>query len=162
MGIGGWITTKHSLPRFAESYDMNDIRAQWPFMPKDAQKYIACFETLAQLALALAARERHASSHLSICLPSESDNTTTEGGINKLFTTSWPLSEFLSLLVRAYLERYLFCFRNVLGGCESLHTLHAHMPLMQPGSSASVLDKHRPPAPRYVCEVHAFSCTELA
>ena len=41
VGIGGWITTKHSLPRFAESYDMNDIRAQWPFMPKDAQKYIA-------------------------------------------------------------------------------------------------------------------------
>ena len=98
VGIGGWITTKHSLAWFAESFNMDEIPAQWPFMSKDAQKYIPCFETLAQLALGMAARERHASSHLSICLPSESDNTPTEGGINKLFTTSWPLSEFLSLL----------------------------------------------------------------
>ena len=32
------------------------------------------------------------------CLPSKSDNTPTEGEINNLFTTSWPLSVFLGLI----------------------------------------------------------------
>ena len=98
MGIGGWVSTKHSLAWFAEAYTMEEIRAFWPFLTKDAQKYIACFETLAQLALAMTAQAHHGHSRLSLCLPTESDNTPTEGGVNKLFTTSWPLSQFLSLV----------------------------------------------------------------
>ena len=98
VGIGGWITTKSGMGWFSESFDMSEVRSLWPFMSKDAQKYIACFEALAQLALAMCARERHACSHLSICLPSGSDNTPTEGGVNKLFTTAWPLSAFLCLI----------------------------------------------------------------
>ena len=81
VGIGG-------MAWFAEAYSMQE----------DAQKYIACFETLAQLALAMAARDRRTTSHLSLCLPAESDNAPTESGVNKLFTTSWPLSEFLGPL----------------------------------------------------------------
>ena len=96
VGIGG--STKHSLAWFAEAYTMEEIRAFWPFLTKDAQKYIACFETLAQLALAMTAQAHHGHSRLSLCLPTESDNTPTEGGVNKLFTTSWPLSEFLGLI----------------------------------------------------------------
>ena len=98
VGIGGWVSTKHSLAWFAEAYTMEEIRAFWPFLTKDAQKYIACFETLAQLALAMTAQAHHGHSRLSLCLPTESDNTPTEGGVNKLFTTSWPLSQFLSLV----------------------------------------------------------------
>ena len=98
VGIGGWITTRHSMGWFAEAFSMQEIRQVWPFMSKDAQRYIACFEALAQLALAMCARERHACSHLAVCLPSGSDNTPTEGGVNKLFTTSWPLSVFVGLL----------------------------------------------------------------
>ena len=98
VGIGGWVSTKHSLAWFAEAYTMEEIRTFWPFLTKDAQKYIACFETLAQLALAMTAQAHHGHSRLSLCLPTESDNTPTEGGVNKLFTTSWPLSEFLSLI----------------------------------------------------------------
>ena len=77
---------------------MEEIRTFWPFLTKDAQKYIACFETLAQLALAMTAKSHHGHTRLSLCLPTESDNTPTEGGVNKLFTTAWPLSEFLSLI----------------------------------------------------------------
>ena len=98
VGIGGWVSTKHGLAWFAESYSMNDVRAVWPFLTKDAQKYIACFETLAQLALAMTAKAHLGHTRLSLSLPSESDNTPTEGGVNKLFTTSWPFSEFLSLI----------------------------------------------------------------
>ena len=98
VGIGGWVSTKHGLAWFAESYTMEEIRTFWPFLTKDAQKYIACFETLAQLALAMTAKAHLGHTRLSLCLPSESDNTPTEGGVNKLFTTSWPLSEFLSLI----------------------------------------------------------------
>ena len=98
VGIGGWVSTKHGLAWFAESYSMNEVRAVWPFLTKDAHKYIACFETLAQLALAMTAKAHLGHTRLSLSLPSESDNTPTEGGVNKLFTTSWPLSEFLSLI----------------------------------------------------------------
>ena len=98
VGIGGWVSTKHGLAWFAETYTMEEIRTMWPFLTKDAQKYIACFETLAQLALAMTAKAHLGHTRLSLCLPSESDNTPTEGGVNKLFTTSWPLSEFLSLV----------------------------------------------------------------
>jgi len=75
---------------------MQEIRAFWPFLSKDAQKYIACFETLAQLALAMTAKAYHGQTRLSLCLPTQSDNSPTKGGVNKLFTTSWPLSVFLS------------------------------------------------------------------
>ena len=92
------MSTKHGLAWFAESYTMEEIRTIWPFLTKDAQKYIACFETVAQLALAMTAKAHLGRTRLSLCLPSESDNTPTEGGVNKLFTTSWPLSEFLSLI----------------------------------------------------------------
>ena len=46
----------------------------------------------------MTAQTHHGHSRLSLCLPTESDNTPTEGGVNKLFTTSWPLSEFLNLI----------------------------------------------------------------
>ena len=88
VGIGGWVSTKHGLAWFAESYTMEEIRSFWPFLTKDAQKYIACFETLAQLALAMTAKAHLGHTRLSLCLPSQSDNTPTEGGVNKLFTTS--------------------------------------------------------------------------
>ncbi|CAE7198646.1 unnamed protein product [Symbiodinium sp. CCMP2592] len=44
IGIGGWITTKQSMAWFAEAWTMAEVRLIWPFLTKDAQKYIACFE----------------------------------------------------------------------------------------------------------------------
>ena len=40
VGIGGWVSTKHGLAWFAETYTMSEIRAIWPFLTKDAQKYM--------------------------------------------------------------------------------------------------------------------------
>ncbi|OLP73873.1 hypothetical protein AK812_SmicGene46745 [Symbiodinium microadriaticum] len=35
VGIGGWVSTKHGLAWFAETYTMDEIRAIWPFLTKD-------------------------------------------------------------------------------------------------------------------------------
>ena len=35
VGIGGWVSTKHSLAWFAEAYTMEQIRAFWPFLTND-------------------------------------------------------------------------------------------------------------------------------
>ena len=77
---------------------MSQVRDVWPQLRKDAQKYIACFETLAQLALLQMARSRLDHKYLSFAVPAGSDDTPTEAGVNKLFSTAWPLSLFLRLV----------------------------------------------------------------
>ena len=97
MGIGGWLCTKDGLHWFSEIWTMSQIREVWPQLHKDAQKYIACFETLAQLALLQMAHSRLGHKYLSFAMPAGS-NTPTEAGVNKLFSTAWPLSLFLRLV----------------------------------------------------------------
>ena len=96
VGIGGWLCTKEGL--HWEIWSMQEVRAVWPQLRKDAQKYIACFETLAQLALLQMAHARLGHRYLSFAMPAGSDNTPTEAGVNKLFSTAWPLSLFLRLV----------------------------------------------------------------
>ena len=69
-----------------------------PFLTKDAQKYITCFEALAQLALAHCIHAKWRCQHLAIKAFTGSDNTGAEAGINKLFTTSFPLRKFVKLI----------------------------------------------------------------
>ena len=54
---------------------------------KEAQRYIACFETLAQLALMRIAWSCEGQSVRGICMPAGTDNTASEAGVNKLFTS---------------------------------------------------------------------------
>ena len=66
-------------------------------MTKPAQQYINCFETIAQIALmptchALIPTRQHV-----FRLPTGSDNTGAEAGLNSLFTTAFPLSYFLRI-----------------------------------------------------------------
>ena len=77
---------------------MTEVRHFWPELSKNAQAYIACFETLPQLALAMVTHRRVHSRHFKFVLPAASDNTAAEAGINKLFTTTEPLSRFLKLV----------------------------------------------------------------
>ena len=58
VGIGGWLCAKDGLHWFSEVWSMSHVREVWPQLHKDAQKYIACFETLAQLALLQMAHSR--------------------------------------------------------------------------------------------------------
>ena len=67
------------------------IRAVWPCLVKPGQRYIACFETLAQLALLQATHSHIGGGRRSFSMPSGTDNSATEASLNKLFTTSWPL-----------------------------------------------------------------------
>ena len=95
VGIGGWISTSKQFLWFSETWHMTEVRKFWPSLTKSAQAYIACFETLAQLALAMLAFRRLQSKRFKFVLPSASDNTAAEAGVNKLFTTTEPLSQFL-------------------------------------------------------------------
>ena len=48
VGVGGWIITSTTVAWFSEQYNMSEIRSVWPALLQDtAQRYIACFETLA-------------------------------------------------------------------------------------------------------------------
>ena len=98
VGIGGWISASSEFFWFSESWSMTEVRSHWPQLTKSAQPYIACFETLAQLALAMLAHRRLHSRHFNFVLPTASDNTAAEAGINKLFTTTEPLCIFLKLV----------------------------------------------------------------
>ena len=95
MGIGGWAVTSSQVVWFAETWTMQDVRRVWPCLSKPAQRYIACFETLAQLALLQATHSHIGGGHYS---PSGTDNSAAEAGINKMFTTSWPLQIFVQLV----------------------------------------------------------------
>ena len=57
VGIGGWFVSESHCSWFSEQWDISEIRELWPALRKPALRYIACFETLAQLALAMTARK---------------------------------------------------------------------------------------------------------
>ena len=59
------------------------------------QKNIACFETLAQMALIFLMIRCFPSFRLPLVMPSLSDNAAAEAGGNKLFSTSFPHCLFL-------------------------------------------------------------------
>ena len=91
---------KHSPTQvwFAETWTMQDVRRVWPCLSKPAQRYIACFETLAQLALLQATQSHIGGGRYSFSMLSGTDNSAAEAGINKMFTTSWPLQIFVQLV----------------------------------------------------------------
>lgn len=64
-------------------------------MRNEAQKDIACYETLTQMALLFIFSKRFPHQRRKIILPTVSDNTSAESGVNQLFTTSEPLRYFL-------------------------------------------------------------------
>ena len=98
VGIGGWVATSTGFAWFSETWHMDEVRKVWPQLTLPAQRYIACFETLAQLALAHCTTQICHARSARFWLPSASDNTAAESGINRLFTTAEPLSTFIRLV----------------------------------------------------------------
>ena len=98
VGIGGWFISRNSVAWFAETWQFQEVQEQWPCLTKEAQRYIACFETLAQLALMRIAWSCEGQGAHGICMPTGTDNTASKAGVNKLFTTSWPLQVFVQLV----------------------------------------------------------------
>ena len=74
VGIGGRFITSSSISWFAETWQFQEVQEQWPCLTKEAQRYIACFETLAQLALMRIAWSCEGQSVRGICMPAGTDN----------------------------------------------------------------------------------------
>ena len=49
VGIGGRFISSQCVSWFAETSEFAEVQEQWPCLTKEAQRYIACFETLAGL-----------------------------------------------------------------------------------------------------------------
>ena len=64
-------------------------------MRLEARKDIACYETLAQMALLHIFAFQYPHQRLRVILPTVSENTSAEAGVNQLFTTSEPLCFFV-------------------------------------------------------------------
>ena len=93
--IGGFIELEDSRLWFSERFTVADITALGLPMRLEAQKDIACYETLAQMALLHIFAFQYPHQRLRVILPTVSDNTSAEAGVNQLFTTSEPLCFFL-------------------------------------------------------------------
>ena len=93
IGIGGWMVTAHRCAWFAEQWHASEIRAVWPHLSEAPQRYIACFETLAQLALAMTAQRGLGAQQWTFSLPAASDNTAAEAQTEKLWSTAEPLRQ---------------------------------------------------------------------
>ena len=107
--IGGLLATDSTIYWFAEKWNVSEIKQlDIPVRP-DAQKDIACYETLAQgflvlLCLAFCPR---------ICVPLHfqnlSDNVAAEAAGNKLFTTTAPLCFFVEQLASILMSERISC-----------------------------------------------------
>ena len=118
VGIGGWAITSSQVVWFAETWNMQDIRAVWPCLVKPARTSHA-LETLAQLALLQATHSHIGGGHYSFSMPSGTDNSATEASLNKLFTTSWPLQLFAQLTAFwAHAHNVLLQPTHVPGRCN--------------------------------------------
>ena len=107
--VGGLIEIIHLVFWFSEGWTVLDLKPfDVPVRP-DAQRDIACYETLAQgflILLCLAVCP-------TVCVPlhfqSLSDNVAAEASINKLFTTSTPLCHFVEHLAYILVSERLTC-----------------------------------------------------
>ena len=114
--VGGLIEINHLVFWFSESWTVLDLKPfDVPVRP-DAQRDIACYETLAQgflILLCLAVCP-------TVCIPlhfqSLSDNVAAEASINKLFTTSTPLCHFVEHLAYILVSERLTCDASHIPG----------------------------------------------
>lgn len=97
--IGGYVKLSNGELRwFSERWSFQDFRDMEIPISEDTQKDIVCYETLAQMALLFVITRLFPGSRVSLIIKSLSDNTGAEAGINKLFTTKFPLCLFLERL----------------------------------------------------------------
>ena len=105
FGIGGWLITSKKVCWFSEQFNMRDLRKYMPQLTKDAQKYIASFEILAQLVLLLSGIEHLQFNQMELSIPSASDNTAAESSINRSLSNKEPAATFLQLISQLAWQR---------------------------------------------------------
>ena len=94
MQMGGFIEDRQQYFWFSEQFAVSDFQQLGLPMRNEAQKDIACYETLAQMSLLFIFSKRFPHQRMRIILPTVSDNPSAESGVNQLFTTSEPLCFF--------------------------------------------------------------------
>ena len=78
-GKGGWAITSSQVVWFAKTWNM---RAVWPCLVKPGQRCVACFETLAQLALLQATHSHIGGGRYSFSMPSGTSCSRPPGRCN--------------------------------------------------------------------------------
>ena len=96
--IGGFISTFGTARWFSEKFSHNDFCLLGIPISEEMQKDIACCETLAQISILTTASLEFSVGRIPLRVPSVSDNTSAEAGINRVFSTAHPLSLFLERL----------------------------------------------------------------
>ncbi|CAE7201935.1 unnamed protein product [Symbiodinium sp. CCMP2592] len=99
IGIGGFIAfPSGAYIWFSQAWQLSDLSVLGLELRRPAHKDIACYETLAQIALVHAYRSVFPSGRVAVRLPSFSDNASTEALGAKLYTAKWPLGAFAQKL----------------------------------------------------------------
>ncbi|CAE7241440.1 unnamed protein product, partial [Symbiodinium sp. CCMP2592] len=99
IGIGGFLAFPSGKSIwFSEAWQLSDLSVLGLELRRPAHKDIACYETLAQIALVHAYRSVFPSGRVAVRLPSFSDNASTEALGAKLYTSKWPLGAFAQKL----------------------------------------------------------------
>ncbi|CAE7242810.1 unnamed protein product, partial [Symbiodinium sp. CCMP2592] len=99
IGIGGFIAfPSGAYIWFSQAWQLSDLSVLGLELRRPAHKDIACYETLAQIALVHAYRSVFPSGRVVVRLPSFSDNASTEALGAKLYTAKWPLGAFAQKL----------------------------------------------------------------
>ena len=103
VGIGGWLKVQlqdndGECYWFSLQFAVRDFPEQsWDIDKHDAQKNIACWELLAQTGLLLMCIFLRRHRRFALGVRQSTDNSPTEGALNKLFTTSSPLCKFVQV-----------------------------------------------------------------
>ncbi|CAE7041542.1 unnamed protein product [Symbiodinium sp. CCMP2592] len=99
IGIGGFIAfPSGAYIWFSQAWQLSDLSVLSLELRRPAHKDIACYETLAQIALVHAYRSVFPSGRVAVRLPSFPDNASTEALGAKLYTAKWPLGAFAQKL----------------------------------------------------------------
>ena len=99
VGIGGFIEwPSRQISWFSQSWRVPDLSSLGVPLQVPARQDITCYETLAQLGLILCLRSVVPLARWTVRLRTLSDNTGAEAGINKLYSSAFPLSVFLKRL----------------------------------------------------------------
>lgn len=83
---------------FSERWHPSNFHELGIPVSSDMQRDISCYEALAQIALLFALSRHVPALRLSVTVKSWSDNTGAEAGVNKFFSTKFPMALFLERL----------------------------------------------------------------
>ena len=97
--IGGFVRFPNgSNIWFSEKFEHTDFTSLHIPVTSEMQKFIACFETLAQMAILLIFSRNSPGFRFPLRIPSLADTSGAESGGNKLFSTTFPMHLFLEKL----------------------------------------------------------------